>query len=118
MDTRSRGVPCLHPGLYGDDALVRAVIEEALSRGLKSIIRTMGREKRYLEMAEAYGLIVTAGSDYHGERRGQVFHGDIGDRQVSIQVLDELQQARAGAKLDNTARVSSGIRCLCSGGFV
>ena len=48
-----------------------------------------------MAMAEEYGFIVTAGSDYHGERQGQIFHGDIGSRQVSTQVLDQLQQARA-----------------------
>ncbi|MFE0556018.1 PHP domain-containing protein [Paenibacillus sp. NPDC058910] len=92
------GVPVLaHPGLYSDDALVRAVIEEAAFKGIEVYHSDHGaaEEKRYLAMAEDYGLIVTAGSDYHGERQGQVFHGDIGSRQVSIQVLDQLQQAQA-----------------------
>ncbi|MGO4787941.1 PHP domain-containing protein [Paenibacillus sp. 2KB_20] len=92
------GVPVLaHPGLYSDDALVRTVIEEAAFKGIEVYHSDHGaaEEKRYLAMAEDYGLIVTAGSDYHGERQGQVFHGDIGSRQVSIQVLDQLQQAQA-----------------------
>lgn len=92
------GVPVLaHPGLYGDDALVRTVIEESGFKGIEVYHSDHGvsEEERYLAMAEEYGFIVTAGSDYHGQRQGQVFHGDIGSRQVSTQVLDRLQQARA-----------------------
>ncbi|WP_433939122.1 PHP domain-containing protein [Paenibacillus lautus] len=92
------GVPVLaHPGLYGDDALVRTVIEESGFKGIEVYHSDHGvsEEERYLAMAEEYGFIVTAGSDYHGQRQGQVFHGDIGSRQVSTQVLDQLQQARA-----------------------
>ncbi|WP_456289778.1 PHP domain-containing protein [Paenibacillus sp. AK002] len=92
------GVPVLaHPGLYGDDTLVRTVIEESGFKGIEVYHSDHGvsEEERYLAMAEEYGFIVTAGSDYHGQRQGKVFHGDIGSRQVSTQVLDQLQQARA-----------------------
>lgn len=91
------GVPVLaHPGLYGDDALVREVIEASAFKGIEVYHSDHGvqDEARYLAMAKEYGFIVTAGSDYHGVRQGQVFHGDIGSRQVPIEVLEQLRQAR------------------------
>ncbi|ANA81801.1 PHP domain-containing protein [Paenibacillus glucanolyticus] len=91
------GVPVLaHPGLYGDDGLVREVIQAAAFKGIEVYHsdHEAPDELRYLAMAKEYGLIVTAGSDYHGVRQGQVFHGDIGSRQVPMQVLEQLQQAR------------------------
>lgn len=88
-----------HPGLYGNDQLVRAIIEEGGFSGIEVFHSDHGapEEERYSAMAAECGLIVTAGSDYHGERQGQVFHGDIGSRQVPMEVLDQLQQARARA---------------------
>jgi len=85
-----------HPGLYGNDKLVRAIIEEGAFKGIEVFHSDHGaaEEERYSAMAEEYGLIVTAGSDYHGQRQGQVFHGEIGSRQVPVEVLDQLQQAR------------------------
>lgn len=85
-----------HPGLYGNDKLVRALIEEGAFQGIEVFHSDHGaaEEERYSAMAEEYGLIVTAGSDYHGQRQGQVFHGEIGSRQVPVEVLDQLQQAR------------------------
>ncbi|MGG3282652.1 PHP domain-containing protein [Paenibacillus solani] len=89
-----------HPGLYGDDRLVRAIIEEGAFKGIEVFHSDHGaaEEERYSAMAEEYGLIVTAGSDYHGQRQGQVFHGEIGSRQVPVEVLDQLQQAREGIR--------------------
>lgn len=87
-----------HPGLYDNDKLVRTIIEEGEFQGIEVFHSDHGaaEEERYAAMAEEYGLIVTAGSDYHGERQGQVFHGEIGSRQVPVDVLDQLQQAREG----------------------
>ncbi|KOP64051.1 metal-dependent phosphoesterase [Bacillus sp. FJAT-18019] len=89
-----------HPGLYGNDKLVRTIIEEGAFKGIEVFHSDHGKpeEERYSAMAEEYGLIVTAGSDYHGQRQGQVFHGEIGSRQVPVEVLDQLQQAREGIK--------------------
>lgn len=91
------GTPVLaHPGLYGDDELVREILREARPAGIEAYHSDHGREEesRYAKIAEEFGLIVTAGSDYHGERQGVVFHGDMGGRRVSVSVLDELQAAR------------------------
>lgn len=91
------GTPVLaHPGLYGDDQLVRTILQEARPAGIEVYHSDHGPEdeRRYGEIAREFGLIVTAGSDYHGERQGIVFHGDIGGRRVSIEVLEELKAAR------------------------
>ncbi|UNK20235.1 PHP domain-containing protein [Paenibacillus sp. N3/727] len=91
------GTPVLaHPGLYDDDGLVSEIIKEAHPSGIEVFHSDHGpeEERRYGAMAEDFGLIVTAGSDYHGERQGAVFHGDIGNRSVPEDVLEKLKTAR------------------------
>ncbi|MFU1792882.1 PHP domain-containing protein [Paenibacillus azoreducens] len=92
------GVPVLaHPGIYGDDDLVRKILEEAQPAGIEVFHSDHGKEeeKRYQAMADEYRLIVTGGSDFHGARQGVVFHGDIGNRSVPVSVLDQLKKASA-----------------------
>ncbi|MNM99153.1 hypothetical protein D3C81_1117040 [compost metagenome] len=86
-----------HPGLYGDDDLVRHIIKEGQPAGIEVYHSDHGPEEegRYSDMAREYGLIMTGGSDYHGVRQGQVFHGDLGSRTVTADVLEQLQ-GRAG----------------------
>ncbi|WP_192715863.1 PHP domain-containing protein [Paenibacillus sp. OAE614] len=89
------GTPVLaHPGIYGDDALVERIVREAKPAGIEVYHSDHGPadEKRYLRMADEHGLIVTAGSDFHGERQGVVFHGDIGSRTIPVTVLEQLQR--------------------------
>ncbi|MCM3133684.1 PHP domain-containing protein [Paenibacillus polysaccharolyticus] len=84
-----------HPGLYSDDELVRRIITESLPDGMEVFHSDHGpgEERRYAEMAREYDLIVTGGSDYHGERQGVVFHGDLGSKTVPFDVLERLQAA-------------------------
>ncbi|MNU57443.1 hypothetical protein D3C71_465640 [compost metagenome] len=92
------GAPVIaHPGLYGDDDLVRHIIKEGQPAGIEVYHSDHGPEEegRYSDMAREYGLIMTGGSDYHGVRQGQVFHGDLGSRTVTADVLEQLQ-GRAG----------------------
>lgn len=92
------GTPVIaHPGLYGDDELVEQIIREALMAGIEVYHSDHGEaeEKRYLQMAAKYHLIVTAGSDFHGARQGVVFHGELGGRRISANVLAALEQARS-----------------------
>lgn len=92
------GVPVLaHPGIYGDDDLVRKILEEAQPAGIEVFHSDHGmeEEKRYQAMADEYRLVVTGGSDFHGARQGVVFHGDIGSRSVPVSVLDQLKKASA-----------------------
>lgn len=90
------GVPVLaHPGLYGDDELVRSIIEQDKPAGLEvsHSDHDAAAEAKYRTMAESYGLIPTGGSDFHGVRQGVVFHGELGGRTVGIKTLDLLQAA-------------------------
>ncbi|MCJ8011281.1 PHP domain-containing protein [Paenibacillus sp. KQZ6P-2] len=89
------GAPVLaHPGIYGDDRLVREILEQAQPAGIEVFHSDHGKaeEERYQAMADEYGLIVTAGSDFHGARQGVIFHGDIGSRSVPVSVLDQLKR--------------------------
>lgn len=92
--TAAGGAPVLaHPGLYGDDELVRDIIERSDFKGIEVYHSDHGseEEERYLLLAETYNLVVTGGSDFHGSRQGVVFHGDIGSVTVPAAVLGQLQ---------------------------
>jgi len=85
-----------HPGLYNNDKLVL----ELIARGAQGIEayhsdHSAAEEQKYAEWGRKHRLIVTGGSDFHGTRQGQLFHGSVGNRMVSIAVL---QQLRAGAR--------------------
>ncbi len=93
----SGGVPVLaHPGLYGRDELIPLLVE----RGLEGIeVRHPDHSaedvKRYQRLAERYGLIPTAGSDFHGERQGAMYHADLGTCVVD---MTQVERLRAKAK--------------------
>lgn len=84
-----------HPGLYRDDELVRRILVDAHPDGIEVVHSDHGpeEERRYAELAREFGLIQTGGSDYHGVRQGVVFHGDLGSKNVTIDVLDKLRAA-------------------------
>ncbi len=90
------GVPVMaHPGLYGDDDLVARIFDKSRLAGIEVYHsdHTPDDEQRYLKLAEQRSLIVTGGSDYHGERQGKVFHGPLGGRKVPITVVQQLRDA-------------------------
>ncbi|MCK6075612.1 PHP domain-containing protein [Paenibacillus silvae] len=82
-----------HPGIYGNDELVRQIIMDAKPDGIEVFHSDHGpeEEQRYLELAREFDLIVTGGSDYHGERQGVVFHGDLGSKTVAMEVVEQLR---------------------------
>ncbi|WP_338555799.1 PHP domain-containing protein [Paenibacillus sp. KS-LC4] len=82
-----------HPGLYGNDELVEQLIRSGGVQGIEVYHSDHGpqEEARYLRLAEQYSLIITGGSDYHGEREGKVFHGAIGSRTVDVGVLKQMK---------------------------
>lgn len=89
------GSPVLaHPGLYGDDLLVRDILEQGAFKGIEVYHSDHGpaEEERYQVMAEDYNLLITGGSDFHGARQGVIFHGDIGSVTVSTEVLKFLNK--------------------------
>lgn len=97
------GAPVLaHPGLYGDDDLVRAILERGKPAGIEVYHSDHGRdeERRYIAMAEQFGLIATGGSDYHGVRQGVVFHGDLGGRTAPPGTVERLKRAARAARTE------------------
>jgi predicted metal-dependent phosphoesterase TrpH len=84
-----------HPGIYHDDALVEDIIRGGLD-GIEVYHsdHTPEDEAKYLKLARQSGLLITAGSDFHGERGGVAFHAPIGSRRVSTHVLKSLQRKR------------------------
>lgn len=84
-----------HPGLYGDDELIEQLIRAGLD-GIEAYHsdHQPEDEQRYRQLAERHGLLITAGSDYHGERQGRVFHGPLGNRTVDLSIIEQLQRRR------------------------
>ncbi|MDF2924524.1 MAG: metal-dependent phosphoesterase [Paenibacillaceae bacterium] len=90
-----------HPGLYGKDALVEKLAAGGLD-GIEAYHSDHCEDdvERYLGVAKRHGLLVTAGSDYHGERNGAVFHGALGSRRISTGVLEELKTRAAAYRMN------------------
>ncbi|NDI33483.1 PHP domain-containing protein [Chengkuizengella sediminis] len=84
-----------HPGLYENDELVEELIQHGVD-GLEVYHsdHSSEEEEKYLRLANKYQLVVTAGSDFHGERNGEVFHAPIGGRKINIKVLSMLKNKR------------------------
>lgn len=90
---QAKGVPVLaHPGIYGADELIPMLSKNGLI-GLEYSHPDHTEEQVafYKGLADRYSLIKTAGSDFHGFRNGEVFHGDIGNCSVPISTLNELR---------------------------
>jgi hypothetical protein len=89
------GVPVLaHPGLYKDDELAEEIVSDKFV-GIEAYHseHSEADETKYAKFASERGLLVTGGSDFHGERQGQVFHGPIGARSVDIEIVERLRRA-------------------------
>jgi hypothetical protein len=58
-----------HPGFLEDDALVERLLDEARFDGIEVFHRydSATRHRTYLEMARRRNLLVTGGSDFHGD---------------------------------------------------
>ncbi|UHA75794.1 PHP domain-containing protein [Paenibacillus sp. 481] len=87
-----------HPGLYGDDELVERIITETRLDGVEVWHSDHSPEDalRYAGLAERFGLLCTAGSDFHGARQGEVFHGAIGGRRVGMNTVEQLRVTAVG----------------------
>lgn len=77
-----------HPGLYDNDDYVRRILAYGID-GIEAFHsdHTPEQEAYYVELAQQYGIAVTAGSDFHGSRNGELFHGPIGYRKISLQAV-------------------------------
>lgn len=73
----SGGVPVLaHPAVMGRDSLIVDFMKSGL-RGIEAYHTDHNKatSKRYSEMAEKLGLLVTGGSDCHGAGKGRILMG-------------------------------------------
>jgi predicted metal-dependent phosphoesterase TrpH len=92
----ANGVPVLaHPGIYQADELIPILSANGLA-GLECSHPDHSIEQvhHYEKIAEEYLLIKTAGSDFHGFRNGEVFHGDIGSCSIPENTIQLLKKYR------------------------
>lgn len=93
------GVAALaHPGLMGGDE----VIGELLAAGLQAIEvyypeHTPYQVKRYADLARAHGLIVTGGSDFHGDGERPANVGSVTVDDGTVEQLAEAARRNGGA---------------------
>lgn len=94
MIHRAGGVSVLaHPGLYGRDDLIPALVERGLV-GLEAYYPGHDRAATecYLSLASRYGLVVSGGSDYHGEYHE--WDVSMGGLDIPYHVLESLMSVR------------------------
>jgi 3',5'-nucleoside bisphosphate phosphatase len=96
---RSGGAAVIaHPGLYGLDELIPLLVEKGLD-GIEVNHPDHAEEdrERYYRMAIEYRLIATAGSDFHGERNGSMYHAPLGTCTVDVETILALRERRRDA---------------------
>lgn len=81
-----------HPGLNDCNHW----IPEWVSRGLQGLEvhhpdHDHAMRERYETLAEQYGLIKTAGSDFHGKRQNAVYHSPLGSHTVPYDVVTQIK---------------------------
>lgn len=83
-----------HPGIYEQDDLIPQLAEKGLD-GIEIDHPDHPKEAkmRYQKMAQDLGLIPTAGSDFHGERHGSMYHAPLGTCTASYEQVLALKQA-------------------------
>lgn len=89
-----------HPGLFGSrtgEVMDDAVIEAMAAAGMAGIEadhpdHTDEQRRTYNDLANGLGLVVTAGSDYHGEAKDQ----DLGDATSPAAAVEALRERRPG----------------------
>ncbi len=82
-----------HPGLYHKPELVEQLVSQHGVNGIEVFHSDHTEEDQvfYGEMAARYEVLVTGGSDYHGERGGKSFHGELGCSVVPIATVSQLK---------------------------
>lgn len=91
---RSGGIPVLaHPHLFGDDNLVLELIDLGIM-GLEVYYpgRSQGEINFYLDLARKNNLLVTGGSDFHGEPKPDVALGSVKVPYILVEKLKEAKE--------------------------
>ncbi|WP_166238137.1 PHP domain-containing protein [Paenibacillus turpanensis] len=81
-----------HPGIYGRDAMVERLLETKQFDGLEVFHSDHSPEQEavYEALALSNGLVLTAGSDFHGARNGALHRSYIGARRTSAETAQKL----------------------------
>ena len=92
------GLGCLaHPGLYGRDDLIPGLVDQGMDgievRHTKHSVTDVAR---YTEVANHYGLLMSGGSDCHGDGRGDPVMGAVKVPRDYVEALREAHQERLG----------------------
>lgn len=90
---QAKGVPVVaHPGLYDNPELILRLIDYGVA-GIEVAHSDHGPETEafYTKIANEHHMIKTAGSDYHGERNGEIFHGEIGNRSTTYEIVEQIK---------------------------
>ena len=90
------GIPVLaHPVLLPDDGIIPGLVRDGIE-GLEAYAREArpSEVERYVRMAGDFGLLVTGGSDFHGETR---FGSSLGEIDCPREAFERLE-ARAAAR--------------------
>lgn len=84
-----------HPGIYHDDALVEAITLQGID-GIEvyHADHSPEDEERYRLLAQRTGLLMTAGSDFHGVRDNVAFHAAIGSKRIGMDVVERLKSMK------------------------
>lgn len=98
------GVPVLaHPGWLQDDALIPSLVAAGLE-GVEAYYPDArpAETERYCEIARRYRLLVTGGSDYHGESTHGSALGTIGCPEEDFGRLEARHRARVNDSMDSS----------------
>jgi len=91
---KCNGIPVLaHPGML-KTSLFHSVIYNAIKNGLRGIEvyyprHTSQQTEYFKKIAVEYNLIITGGSDYHGDIKRDINIGDAGINQKEFDILFE-----------------------------
>ncbi|MEK6567497.1 MAG: PHP domain-containing protein [Candidatus Omnitrophota bacterium] len=91
---KAGGVPVLaHPYSLANQELIPGFVQDGLM-GLEAVYpeHTNSQVKRYKELAQKYGLLVTGGSDCHGQAKPEVKMGMI---KLPYEYVESLKEAAA-----------------------
>lgn len=82
-----------HPGLYNNHAFVEEMVAYGLD-GLEVYHPDNSEEDvAFLKrLAQSYGLIVTAGSDFHGWREEKPYHALLGSYTTSCEAVEQMKR--------------------------
>ncbi len=93
----SGGIPVLaHPYIMNNDDFIPKFVDYGLM-GLEAYYpeHSQGMVNAYLRLAEKYNLLVTGGSDCHGNAKPEA---KIGSIKIPYELVEKLKEAKAGLK--------------------